>query len=80
MGASIVKDSWDVPAIFPYLAQQADFSLEDMLGVFNMGVGMAVIVEDHEAAMAIQLLEDIGEKAAIIGEVTDEAGVTLIDG
>ncbi|RCW65810.1 phosphoribosylformylglycinamidine cyclo-ligase [Saliterribacillus persicus] len=80
MGASIVKDSWDVPAIFPYLAKQADFSLEDMLGVFNMGVGMAVIVEEHEAAMAIQLLEDIGEKAAIIGEVTDEAGVTLIDG
>ncbi|WP_208591289.1 phosphoribosylformylglycinamidine cyclo-ligase [Gracilibacillus suaedae] len=77
LGVRIKKDSWQKPAIFDYLQKQADLKEEEMYGVFNMGIGMAVIVEAHEADMALQLLEDIGEQAAIIGEVTEETGVTF---
>ncbi|GAB2547505.1 phosphoribosylformylglycinamidine cyclo-ligase [Gracilibacillus alcaliphilus] len=77
LGVAINEQSWQRPAIFDYLQQQASLKDEDMYGVFNMGIGMAVIVEAHEADMALQLLEDIGEKAYIIGEVTTETGVTF---
>ncbi|UOQ49005.1 phosphoribosylformylglycinamidine cyclo-ligase [Gracilibacillus caseinilyticus] len=77
LGVKIQSGSWQKPAIFDYLQKQAGFKEEDMYGVFNMGVGMAVIVEAHESDMALQLLEDIDEHAYIIGEVTDEAGVTF---
>ncbi|UOQ84407.1 phosphoribosylformylglycinamidine cyclo-ligase [Gracilibacillus salinarum] len=77
LGVKIQSDSWQKPAIFDYLQKQAGFNEEDMYGVFNMGVGMAVIVEAHEADMALQLLEDIDEQAYVIGEVTEEAGVTF---
>ncbi|MGN8646708.1 phosphoribosylformylglycinamidine cyclo-ligase [Gracilibacillus sp. HCP3S3_G5_1] len=77
LGVKIQRGSWQKPVIFDYLQQQANVKEEDMYGVFNMGIGMAVIVEAHEADMALQLLADIGENAAIIGEVTKEAGVTF---
>ncbi|SER63685.1 phosphoribosylformylglycinamidine cyclo-ligase [Gracilibacillus ureilyticus] len=77
LGVKLAEGSWEVPAVFTYLQKQANLSNEDMYGVFNMGVGMAVIVEAHEAEMALQLLEDIGERAYIIGEVTNESGVTF---
>lgn len=77
LGVRFTEGSWEIPPVFTYLQKQANMSAEDMYGVFNMGIGMAVIVEAHEAEMAIQLLEDIGEKAFIIGEVTEEVGVTF---
>ncbi|WP_163581739.1 phosphoribosylformylglycinamidine cyclo-ligase [Gracilibacillus saliphilus] len=77
LGVRIEKGSWQKPAIFDYLQKQADLQEEEMYGVFNMGIGMAVIVEAHEADMALQLLKDIDEQAAIIGEVTEETGVTF---
>ncbi|SHN27057.1 phosphoribosylformylglycinamidine cyclo-ligase [Gracilibacillus kekensis] len=76
-GVNIQKGSWQKPAVFDYLQKQADLKEEDMYGVFNMGIGMAVIVDGHEADMALQLLEDIGEQAYVIGEVTTETGVTF---
>ncbi|WP_117149048.1 MULTISPECIES: phosphoribosylformylglycinamidine cyclo-ligase [Paraliobacillus] len=79
LGVTIKQDSWKVPAIFPYLQKQADFTFEEMLGVFNMGVGMAIVVAPHEVDIALQLLADSGEDAAEIGEVTAESGVKLID-
>lgn len=80
LGAQIAMGSWKVPAIYSFLRDQAKLSYEDMLGVFNMGVGMAVVVSEHEAQMALQLLEDIGEQASIIGEVVDGHGVTVVNG
>ncbi|WP_018932350.1 phosphoribosylformylglycinamidine cyclo-ligase [Gracilibacillus lacisalsi] len=77
LGVRIEKGSWQKPAIFDYLQKQADLQEEEMYGVFNMGIGMAVIIEAHEADMALQLLKDIDEQAAIIGEVTEETGVTF---
>lgn len=77
LGVRIEKGSWQKPAIFDYLQKQADLQEEEMYGVFNMGIGMAVIIEAHEADMALQLLKDINEQAAIIGEVTEETGVTF---
>lgn len=80
LGVTIKQNSWEIPAIFPYLQRQADFSFADMLGVFNMGIGMAIVVAPHEVDIALQLLADSGERASEIGEVTTESGVKLING
>ncbi|MBM7572789.1 phosphoribosylformylglycinamidine cyclo-ligase [Aquibacillus albus] len=76
-GVKVDAQSWKIPAVFSFLQSQAKLSFEEMLGVFNMGIGMAVVVSAHEAEMALQLLEDIGEEAFLIGEVVEESGVTL---
>ena len=42
-----------------------------MYNTFNMGIGMAVIIKKEETKKAIQILEQQGEKAYVIGEVTE---------
>ena len=45
---------------------------------YNMGIGMVLGVDPADAEKTISLLEAAGEKAYIIGELTDgEKGVTL---
>lgn len=79
LGVKLEKDAWEQPAIFKYLRKQGSLKEEDMYGVFNMGIGMVVITDAHEADSALRLLGDTGTKATIIGEVTEEAGVTFSD-
>ncbi|UFT99913.1 phosphoribosylformylglycinamidine cyclo-ligase [Radiobacillus kanasensis] len=77
LGAHIHQGSWEVPAIYPFLQEKSSISTEELFGVFNMGVGMAVIVDKDVAEQALQILSEKGENAAIIGEVVEGSGVVL---
>ena len=46
--------------------------------IFNMGVGMVVVLDESEADKAISILQAQGEKASVIGKVTDREGVNII--
>ncbi|WP_226035446.1 phosphoribosylformylglycinamidine cyclo-ligase [Aquibacillus saliphilus] len=79
LGAQVVSGSWEIPAIYTFLEEQAGLRFNDMLGVFNMGVGMAIVVSPHEEQMALQLLDDIGERASVIGKVVNQPGVVVVN-
>ena len=49
-----------------------------MFNIFNMGVGMIAVMDASEAPKAISILESHGEKATVIGKVTDKEGVNII--
>ncbi|HEY1856565.1 phosphoribosylformylglycinamidine cyclo-ligase [Acidocella sp.] len=66
---------WAMPAIFPFLAKAGNVAPEEMLRVFNCGVGMTLIVSDAEAAMA--LLRQQGEAPFLLGQVTDRPGIEI---
>ena len=68
--AVIADGSWPVPPVFDWLARTGGVAREEMFRVFNMGVGMAVLVADVAAARAM-LAED-GLDAPVIGRI--EAG------
>lgn len=44
VGVEIRKDSWPVPSIFTWLQQLGDIADDEMERVFNMGVGLVLIV------------------------------------
>jgi phosphoribosylformylglycinamidine cyclo-ligase len=71
--------SWPVPPVFSWLARTGGVAAAEMLRVFNCGVGMAVVVSDPDAAIA--LLEAEGETVTRIGtiEAADGAASTRID-
>jgi phosphoribosylformylglycinamidine cyclo-ligase len=67
--AVIETKGWRVPRIFQILQQNGKVDLEEMYQVFNMGVGMAVIVAKQNAKKTISI-----SQAKRIGRVEHGAG------
>ncbi|MBQ3110946.1 MAG: phosphoribosylformylglycinamidine cyclo-ligase [Clostridia bacterium] len=77
--AVIKKDSFEILPIFKLLQETGNIPERDMFNTFNMGIGMIAAVPASEAEKAVKVLEEMGEKAYIIGTVEDgENGVELI--
>jgi phosphoribosylformylglycinamidine cyclo-ligase len=70
--AEIDAAAWPVPPVFAWLARAGDVAAEEMLRVFNCGIGMAVVVRDAAAATA--LLESLGESVFRIGAIAAHDG------
>ncbi len=64
--------AWAPPPVFAWLARTGKVPAEEMLRVFNCGIGMALVVKDAEAAIA--LLADHGEDAVRIGTIEAHTG------
>lgn len=71
--AVIDPRSWTVPALFQHMEAMASVPREEMYQVFNMGIGMVLVVsEKHAAAVAKQT------KARRIGRIEKGSGVTRL--
>ncbi len=70
--AEIDAECWPVSPVFSWLARTGDVAAEEMLRVFNCGIGMVVVVRDPEAAAA--LLEAHGETVFRIGTIAAHDG------
>jgi phosphoribosylformylglycinamidine cyclo-ligase len=70
LGARIDLASYVRPAIFELLAKRGPVEESEMRNVFNLGVGLLVVVDRAAAADAIAILGKEGERAWTIGEVT----------
>jgi phosphoribosylformylglycinamidine cyclo-ligase len=64
-----------VPPIFDLIADGASVPPEEMYEVFNMGCGFCVVVPEAAADAAVRSLSARHRGAAVIGAVTDAAGV-----
>lgn len=65
----IEKKSWTPQPIFGLIQELGRIPEEEMFRVFNMGIGMVLIVKDYYAASIIRMLGDAAEEALIIGRV-----------
>lgn len=74
LGANLTTP-WEMPAIFPRLASLGNVAPEEMLRVFNCGIGMALIVTDEAAAT--KLLHGLGEPCFKLGHVTETPGIDI---
>ena len=70
-GADAVVDrgSWEQPQIFTEIQKLGHVSDDEMLRVFNLGVGMIVLVGAGDQYKALDLLREAGHYARIVGEV-----------
>ncbi|WP_158734627.1 phosphoribosylformylglycinamidine cyclo-ligase [Alteribacillus sp. YIM 98480] len=77
LGASVDPSNWDLPPIFSFIKKHGNLSLADMYGTFNMGVGLAAAVDEDQAEKAVTALQEKGEKAVIIGSITETGELTI---
>ena len=67
--ARIDTRAWPRPGIFGFLQRQAELSDEEMLRVFNCGIGLIVVVPPEEVQDVTDRLQALGERAYRIGEI-----------
>ncbi len=78
MGIEIVEGSWEILPIFNFLEAKGGVPHREMFNIFNMGIGMVVALDAADADKAIEVLAKWGEKASVIGKITDKAGAVEI--
>ena len=76
-GILINEGTWPILPIFKYLEKTGNIPHREMFNVFNMGIGMMIIVNPKDADKVISILEKNGEKAYKIGEITNQKGVVI---
>ena len=76
-GLEIREGSWEILPVFRLLEKWGGVPHREMFNIFNMGVGMVLAMDEAEAAKAISILESHGEKASVIGRVSDKEGVII---
>ncbi|MBR4183555.1 MAG: phosphoribosylformylglycinamidine cyclo-ligase [Lachnospiraceae bacterium] len=77
--AVIKKDSYPMLPIFRKLAKEGNIEEHMMYNTFNMGLGMVLAVDAADADRTVAAIEAAGEKAYIVGKITDgEKGVDLV--
>ena len=76
-GILIHEGTWPILPIFKYLEKTGKIPHREMFNVFNMGIGMMIIVKPADADKVISILESKGEKAYKIGEITNTKGVVI---
>ena len=74
LGMKIDKSSYEVLEIFKYLQEKGKIDEEEMYHIFNMGVGMALIVNKEDVDKTLSLIDN----AFVLGEVTDESGIEIV--
>lgn len=65
----ISGNSWEIPPIFQVMKEIGKVDEKEMFRVFNMGIGMMIVVPEKESEEVAHRLEVLGEKAYIIGTV-----------
>jgi len=75
-GTKAVLDaaSWTLPPVFRWLARTGGVAADEMLRVFNCGIGMCVVVGAERAAEAEALLTAEGETVSRIGHIAASEG------
>jgi len=76
-GLEIDEGAWEILPVFRFLEKYGKVAHREMFNIFNMGIGMVIALDASEADKAIGILTAQGEKASVIGRVTDAEGVVI---
>ncbi len=63
----IGRNSWPVPPVFPWMQKLGEVDADEMDRVFNMGLGLVLIVRPFYAESIVKQLAHSGFKSTIIG-------------
>ena len=77
--ALVDAKAWTPPRFFAELQAMGGISDEEMGRVFNMGVGMVLVVPQSQADGVLNTLADQGQRASIIGQLVDGSGCVTFD-
>jgi phosphoribosylformylglycinamidine cyclo-ligase len=78
--AVVDRGTWEEPAVFGEIRRLGDVDEEEMARVFNLGIGMVVVVDAAGADGVVDALGVAGRGAMVIGSVTAGSGHVHLTG
>jgi len=79
LDAKIKLGSWPVPVLFRFLFEKGKIDREEMLRVFNMGIGMVLIAGAEQVDGISRHLARIGQEYFFIGNIVKGSGSVVYD-
>ena len=73
-GLNFDNHNWDLPYIYRWFKEQGGISFDEMLKVFNCGVGMIIICKPKKKELVIKKLRNKKEPFFILGKVVRNNG------
>ncbi len=78
LGVTINEDSLPKLPIFTLLEKLGNINHMEMYNIFNMGVGMIVILPNNEVEEALKIFNKHNYNPSVIGEITNNPGVEIV--
>jgi phosphoribosylformylglycinamidine cyclo-ligase len=72
--AQVRRSAWSVPPIFQAIARLGQVEREEMYRVFNMGVGLILVVPASAAQAVVARAKSLGDPACQIGTIVPSTG------
>ncbi len=67
--AAIKPGTWEIPEIYEVLRERGEVEIEEMFRVFNMGIGMVLLVAPDGLREILEALRAAGQPSHLIGTV-----------
>jgi len=78
--AVVDTTSWEAPRIFGEIQRLGEVHPDEMARVFNLGIGMVLVVPGEQSFRAVDVLRAAGHQARVIGEVAPGRGAVRMVG
>jgi phosphoribosylformylglycinamidine cyclo-ligase len=75
LGADLRRSAWEEPRIFDEIRRLGGVEDDEMDRVFNLGIGMVLVVGTAGVDGVLSALAEAGQPGAVIGEVSAGSGV-----
>jgi phosphoribosylformylglycinamidine cyclo-ligase len=72
--ANVERAAWSVPRIFTEIARLGEVSAEEMERVFNLGLGMVLVVGADAVDAVTGAIAGLGPSPVVVGEVREGSG------
>jgi phosphoribosylformylglycinamidine cyclo-ligase len=76
--AVVDTSTWEVPRLFGEIQRLGSVATDEMRKVFNLGIGMVLVVPGDQATRACAVLSAQGHRAVVVGEVVAGGGRTVL--
>lgn len=77
IGCEIDLNSYKLSPLYEIIKEKSGLKNEQLYNTFNMGIGMVVVVDKKDADLTIATLNELGEKAHLVGKMINGKGVVL---
>lgn len=77
--ARIHRGRWSIPAVFRLIKKMGRVEDDEMFRVFNMGIGLVLVVPPTAADAVVSKVSAFGDRATIIGDIVSGNGEPRVE-